>query len=205
MDLFDSIQPAVERLAIADAEVTMHRRPDLGTDAAQAYADLAAECDWAQRSIVLAGGQQVLEARLTAWHGDEGMSYTYSGRRNEAAPWTPRLSVLRDAVSEIAGERFNSVLLNLYRDGSDSIGFHSDSERELGPDPIIASLSFGAERIFEMRPKKGREGATHRITLTDGSLLIMGRGTQRHWDHGIRKIKTPCGPRINATFRRIIR
>ena len=203
MDLLDNLLPPVERLNIAAAEVTMHRRPDLGSTSGEAYAGLERECDWAQRSIVI-HGNPVMEARLTAWHGDEGLSYTYSGRRNEAAAWTPTLARLRDIASAIAGERFNSVLLNLYRSGSDSVGFHSDSERELGPDPIIASLSLGAERIFEMRPKKGREGETHRIALTDGSLLVMGRGTQIHWDHGIRKIKTPCGPRINATFRRIM-
>ena len=144
--------------------------------------------------------------RLTAWFGDPGASYSYSGNDHEPNHWTSELDEIRDRIEDATGIRFNSMLANKYRAGRrDSIGMHSDSERELGPDPIIASISLGRECAFIMAPKKGQEGRRTRIPLTHGSLLLMGLGTQRRWMHGIDKEATASGSdRINLTFRTIL-
>jgi alkylated DNA repair dioxygenase AlkB len=112
---------------------------------------------------------------------------------------TPLLAELRSAVEAVTGGRYNSVLLNYYRDGADSMGMHSDDEPELGPDPHIASLSYGAARTFILRRKRDKK--TVRIALTDGSLLLMGNGLQANWQHGINKTAKLVGPRVNLTFR----
>lgn len=111
---------------------------------------LRAEIPFAQRPIRIMG-RTIMQPRLSAWIGDPGTAYTYSGVLNEPAPWPPALAALRVPVSARAVEPFNSVLCNLYRDGSDSMGFHADAERELGPEPVIASLSLGATRRFQLR------------------------------------------------------
>ena len=137
--------------------------------------------------------------RLTAWYGDEGAGYEYSGIRNEPLEWTAELARLRDEAGEAAGVSFNSVLLNLYRDGSDSVSWHSDDEPELGQDPTIASVSLGATRRFKLRHKATRETVVR--DLEDGSLLLMSGNSQRLWEHCITKTRRPVGKRINLTFR----
>jgi alkylated DNA repair dioxygenase AlkB len=141
--------------------------------------------------------------RLTAWHGDPGAVYTYSNIRMEPEPWTPLLESIRDRVSEFCKAEFNSVLLNLYRDGNDSMGWHSDDEKELGPQPTIASLSFGAERTFKFRHKFNRS-LKHSMTLSHGSLMVMQGETQALWQHSLPKTRKKVFPRINLTFRRIL-
>jgi alkylated DNA repair dioxygenase AlkB len=136
---------------------------------------------------------------LTAWHGDA--SYTYSGLRLEPQPFTPLQREIKTAVEAASGHRFNSVLLNYYRDGADSMGMHSDDEAELGPNPAIASVSFGASRTFILRHKRTKQ--TIKVDLTSGSLLLMAGPTQHHWQHGINKSARPLGPRVNLTFRYI--
>jgi alkylated DNA repair dioxygenase AlkB len=120
----------------------------------------------------------------------------------EASAWSEVLTELRVAIETFTGATFNSVLLNLYRDHRDSMGFHADDEPELGPCPTIASLSLGAERtlVFKHRTRKL---APVRINLAAGSLLVMKGETQHNWFHGIHKLTAPCGPRINLTFRKI--
>lgn len=117
-------------------------------------------------------------------------------------PWTPRLSQLRQIVESTCDETFNSVLLNYYRNERDSMGFHSDDERELGPRPVIASLSLGASRVFVLKHKRLRSPPIN-IPLDSGSLLLMKGDTQRNWKHGIPKSAKRLGPRVNLTFRRI--
>jgi alkylated DNA repair dioxygenase AlkB len=162
---------------------------------------LRAEVPFAPRQIKIFG-RSVDQPRLTAWIGDQSAVYTYSGVTLEPAPWPPALAALRERVSAVAELRFNSVLCNLYRDGRDSMGMHSDSERELGQNPVIASVSLGAVRRFQLRHRK-RKGIGLDLDLPDGSLLIMRGALQHHYRHGVPKQPQIQAPRINLTFRRI--
>ncbi|MDO7875089.1 alpha-ketoglutarate-dependent dioxygenase AlkB [Hymenobacter sp. ASUV-10] len=163
--------------------------------------DLRAAVPWEQRSIRLFG-REVAQPRLTAWYGDPGAAYTYSGLRWEPRPWRQQLDTLRRRVEAATGHRFNSVLLNLYRDGHDSMGWHADDEPELGPAPTIASLSLGATRRFRLRPRPGGPAAEPLgLDLGSGSLLLMRPPTQAHWQHALPKTSRAVGPRLNLTFR----
>ena len=139
--------------------------------------------------------------RLTAWYADPGLTYSYSGVTHHAVPWTPELLSVKTQAEAAAGATWNSLLLNLYRDGHDSIGFHADDEPELGTNPIIGSISLGAERRFVM--KHPASGEKREFLLPNGSLLVMGGTSQHHWRHGIPKTAKPVGPRINLTLRYI--
>ena len=153
---------------------------------------------WGEEEIFL-HGKMVKSPRLTAWYGDSGASYMYSGVPHTPLDWSPELSALRELVSSAAGVSFNSVLLNLYRGGEDSVSWHSDDEPELGPEPTIASISLGATRRFRLREKRTREALG--VDLSDGSLLLMKAASQRDWEHCLTKTKRAVGPRINLTFR----
>jgi alkylated DNA repair dioxygenase AlkB len=168
------------------------------------FAQLRDDTAWQQETILL-WGKRIPQPRLTAWVGDADAAYTYSGLHLEPQPWPPLLTALRERVQAASGAAFNSVLLNLYRDGRDSMGLHSDDEPELGLRPVIASLSLGAEREILFRHKTRRDLKLLRLPLPSGSLLIMRGDTQRDWKHGIEKTRQPCGPRINLTFRQIRR
>ncbi len=140
--------------------------------------------------------------RLTAWYADTGLTYSYSGVTHEATPWTDTLHQIRVKVEAAAATSFNSLLLNRYRAGSDSMGYHADDEPELGVNPVIASVSFGAVRRFVLKHKK--TGERLRYDLAHGSLLIMAGTCQHHWIHAVPKTKAELSERINLTFRRII-
>lgn len=159
------------------------------------------EVPWGRHRIRLFG-RDVDSPRLSCWIGDADAMYTYSGARFEPMPWSAELAGLREAVGEACGIAFNSVLCNLYRTGSDYMGWHSDDEPELGPEPVIASLSLGAPRRFLFRLKKDHS-VKHELLLEHGSLLIMRGHTQRDWQHSLPKTAKPVGERINLTFRRI--
>jgi alkylated DNA repair dioxygenase AlkB len=145
-------------------------------------------------------GKRVRVPRLTAWHGDTEASYRYSGVTNRPAVWTPLLSDLRAEVEQQTGARFNSVLLNYYRDGSDHVSWHADDEPELGAQPTIASVSLGSERRFALRTI-ATPRHTVGLTLNSGSLLVMSGATQEEWQHCVRKETRAVGPRVNLTFR----
>jgi alkylated DNA repair dioxygenase AlkB len=140
--------------------------------------------------------------RLTALYADEGVVYTYSGVTYPSLVWTTELDAVRRRVEQAAGAPFNSVLLNRYRGGSDSIGWHADDEPELGVNPVVPSISLGAERRFLLRHKKSGRKIEH--ALKHGSLLVMAGTLQHHWMHSIPKSTAPVGERINLTFRNII-
>jgi alkylated DNA repair dioxygenase AlkB len=149
-------------------------------------------------------GRDVTTPRLTSWHGDPGTAYRYSGRTFEPAPFTDELEVIRAALARVTGVRFNSVLANLYRNGDDSMGAHSDDERELGPtrdDIRIASVSLGAPRRFVLLPRRPSYGQRRALDLGEGSLLVMGGTTQRRYRHAVPKTRAAVGPRLNLTFR----
>ncbi|WP_307719423.1 alpha-ketoglutarate-dependent dioxygenase AlkB family protein [Massilia cavernae] len=169
----------------------------LGND--EVLARLVGETNWKAETITL-WGKQHLQPRLTAWHGD--MAYTYSGLRLEPQPFTPLQLEIKAAVEAATGRRFNSLLLNYYRDGRDSMGMHSDDEPELGRNPAIASVSFGATRSFILRHRVTKR--TLKVALSNGSMLLMVGSMQHFWSHGINKTTRPVGPRVNLTFRYIV-
>ncbi len=195
MDLF-APTAALTAIPLEDGELAMLTQLPLRLDNRAVMARLVAETDWRADPITL-WGKQFLQPRLTAWHGEA--DYTYSGLTMQALPFTPLLQEIRDAMQTASGRRFNSVLLNYYRNERDSMGMHSDDEPELGPEPAIASLSFGATRSFILRHKRSKR--TLKLDLTDGSLLLMAGATQANWSHGINKLSRPTGPRLNLTFR----
>jgi alkylated DNA repair dioxygenase AlkB len=170
------------------------------SEASVLLAQLSQEVAWEQRAIRIFG-QQIPQPRLTTWYGDPDAQYTYSGLTWEPRPWTPLLLALRQRVEAAAGSTFNSVLLNLYRNGQDSMGWHADDEPELGPAPTIASLSLGATRRFRLRPRAGLAHLPLGLDLTSGSLLLMRGPTQQHWQHALPKTARVLGPRLNLTFR----
>jgi alkylated DNA repair dioxygenase AlkB len=139
--------------------------------------------------------------RLTAYYADPGVVYRYSGVTHPAFDWPEHLVPLRRHVEGAAGAPFNSLLLNYYRGGKDSIGFHADDEAELGVNPVVPSVSLGATRTFVLRHNRSGERITY--DLTHGSLLVMGGSTQHHWRHSLPRTARPVGERINLTFRNI--
>jgi len=165
----------------------------------QLLAELTQAIKWQQDWITLFGRSMPLP-RLTAWYGDPGKSYTYSGITMMSIPWTKTLLDLKFRVEAVSGVTFSSVLLNLYRDGNDSMGWHSDDEPELGQNPVIGSLSFGGTRRFMLRHKL-EKGLRLQLDLTSGSFLLMQGTTQHYWQHQIPKTKYAVIPRINLTFR----
>lgn len=167
--------------------------------------ELEATIAWRQDAIRLYG-REVLQPRLTAWHGNPAATYRYSGLHLTPQPWTPALQQLRVQVEEATGAAFNSVLLNLYRYGQDSMGWHADDEPELGPTPVIASVSLGATRRFRLRPRNVHETphAPLTIELSSGSLLVMRGPTQQHWLHAVPKTARPTEARLNLTFRLVV-
>jgi alkylated DNA repair dioxygenase AlkB len=154
---------------------------------------------WKQESIKLYG-KSIAMPRLTAWYGDAGTSYTYSGLANAPLPWTPALLEVRQAVEAACGVAFNSVLLNRYRTGKDGVSWHSDDEKEFGENPVIASVSFGGARTFQFKHKERKEWKAS-VELTHGSLLVMRGPTQHNWLHQIPKTTKAVGERVNLTFR----
>jgi len=187
---------------LPDADLLLHPRADLGVEPERLLAELIRDTPWQQREITLFGRRH-LQPRLVAWYGDEGACYTYSRTRFEPLPWSPGLAALRDRISALAGRRFNSVLLNYYRDQHDAMGLHADDEPELGPEPVIASLSLGEERNLVFRHRSRRDVPPAELPLPSGSVLLMRGGTQRHWKHGLRRLSRPCGARVNLTFRQV--
>ena len=140
--------------------------------------------------------------RLQAWHADDGINYTYSGKKLQRHDWNNTLLEIKKIIESITSCKFNSVLANLYRDGSDSMGLHSDDEKELGKNPVIASLSLGESRDIYFKHKKNKSSLV--ISQTSGQLLVMRGRTQEYWKHEIKKTKKFKKPRINLTFRNII-
>lgn len=145
-------------------------------------------------------GREVDSPRLSCWMGDPGASYVYSQTRFEPHSWLPELQSLRERLQNEFECKFNSVLANLYRDGQDSMGWHSDDEPELGRQPVIASISLGATRRFSFKAKTENAKAVH-IELPHGSLLLMRGDTQKNYRHALAKTAKPAGERINLTFR----
>lgn len=164
--------------------------------------ELIEQVQWKQDEIKMFGKVMPLP-RLTAWYGDSNAAYTYSGITNKPLQWSPLLLKLKSAVEDHCKTKFNSVLLNYYRDGSDHMSWHCDNERELGKNPVIASLSFGAKRKFQFKHKNDKGTEVVSIEPDSDSLIIMKGTIQEYWNHRITKTAKPIGPRVNLTFRSI--
>ena len=166
------------------------------------YEQLVHEVAW-QQDLVTVYGKQHLAPRLSRWFGEPWMDYSYSKQTMTASPMTDLLNKIKANIEIKTGEQFNSVLVNYYRDGNDSNGWHSDDEPELGDNPTIASLSLGAPRDFHLRHKQYKE-LKHKMSLENGSLLMMSGTTQSRWQHHIPK-RAKADGRINLTFRTILK
>jgi alkylated DNA repair dioxygenase AlkB len=187
-----------ESLDLPDATLRYFSGALTHSDAELYFARLLEVIPWKAEEVVV-WGKRHMQPRLIAWFGDA--AYTYSGSTLTPHPWTQLLNNLRSRVEALSGAKFNSVLLNLYRDQSDRMGWHSDDESSLGRHPTIASLSLGSTRVFQMKHKRRPELSIFNIALASGSLLVMSGATQDNWMHSIRKETKHVGARINLTFR----
>ena len=199
MDLFSTGQ--TENLLPFDGTVIYHGKI-MKPDAAVNYHNVLMDTiQWKNDEAVIFG-RHIVTKRKAAWYGDEGYLYTYSNTTKQALAWTPELRELKQMVEAITGTTFNSCLLNLYHNGDEGMAWHSDDESSLGKNTTIASLSFGAERKFSLKHKKGKQ--TVSVMLESGSLLVMKDATQTNWLHSLPKSKKVVRPRINLTFRTIV-
>lgn len=184
---------------VPDADIEYYPNFFESNRANQLFKQLKREIPWQQDNITVFGKSHP-QPRLTSLFGNEGKPYSYSNIVMQPNSWTPLLMFIKNEIEEICSENFTTVLLNYYRDGKDSNGWHSDNEKELGQNPVIASVSFGAERFFNLRHNFIKEEKL-KINLEHGSLLIMKGTTQHFWKHQIPKTVKDIGPRINLTFR----
>lgn len=197
--------PSWQLVELPGADVTLMARWLSPGEASALQADLMDVVPWETHSILLFG-RKVASPRLSCWIGDPGTGYTYSRTRFEPHAWPTSLTALRGRLEQTCGARFNSVLANLYRDGNDSMGWHSDDEPELGRQPVIASLSLGEPRTFRLRRKLPRgtratPAHTAQVPLLHGSLLRMAGDTQQLYRHEVPKSRRVAAARINLTFR----
>ena len=197
MDSLFQSEPIV--LNLPDAEIIYYPHFFDKKEADVIFAQLITAIPWQQEDIRVFGKTHP-QPRLTALFGNEGKPYSYSNIKMQPHPWNSLLQKIRSNVENVSDTNFTTVLLNQYRDGKDSNGWHCDNEKELGTDPIIASVSFGAERIFQLK-HNSISGLKQNILLEHGSLLIMKGTTQHFWKHQIPKTSKPIGSRINLTFR----
>lgn len=188
-------------LAPTDGELYLLARFIAADEAMALHRSLQRSLAWQPEWIVIAG-KRIQVPRLICWYGDADAIYSYSGTRHDPLPWTPELLALKTRIEQGTGHVFNSVLGNYYRTGQDSMGWHADKERELGPNPAIASLSVGATRRFLLRHNRTRQ--TVSLELENGSLLVMQGSLQHYWRHCVPKDAAGTDSRINLTFRRIL-
>lgn len=200
MDLFTSEKNNTPiKLALPDANITYYSSFFSPEESSEYFQILLNEIEW-QEDDIKVFGKTYKQPRLTALYGMNNASYRYSGITMFPKPFNFILKEIKTKIEEITEIKFTTVLLNFYRDGSDSNGWHSDDEKELGENPVIVSISLGAERTFRLRHKKDKTKKKNLI-LQHGSLLIMKGETQHHWQHCIPKSKKDIKPRINLTFR----
>lgn len=189
----------IERFDAPGADIELHH--DAIQEADRLFDLLLANTPWQQQEITVFNRQMPMP-RLTCWMGDA--AYTYSNLKNEPTPWSSSVLEIRDQITAMTKQVFNGVLLNLYRNGQDSMGWHADNEASLGPQPLILSVNLGATRRMRFKPRKGRPGDAFGFDLPHGSVLLMQGKTQENWLHKITKTAKPVGPRINLTFRTVV-
>lgn len=187
------------RFELPDADIEYYPNFFESSHANDFFIKLKNEIPW-QLDHITVFGKTYPQPRLTALFGNEGKPYSYSNIVMQPHKWNPLLVLIKNEIEEVCGENFTTVLLNYYRDGRDSNGWHADNEKELGRNPVIASVSFGTERYFQLQHNILKEHKL-KIKLEHGSLLIMKGTTQHFWKHQIPKTTAAVGPRINLTFR----
>jgi alkylated DNA repair dioxygenase AlkB len=188
-----------ERIELADGGILVFERQFLSSaEADQLFVGLKEKVPWRQEKTSWGN----FFPRLTAWYADAGLTYSYSGVTHQSLQWTAELAALRLRVEKAAASPMNSLLLNYYRDGNDSMGMHADDEPELGPNPVVPSISLGVVRTFALR--HNATGERRKFDLTHGSLLIMAGTLQHYWKHAVPRAKGAVGGRINLTFRHIL-
>jgi len=197
MSLFDT--PEIIRLPLQDAEIDYYPQFFEIESAHLLFEELYQNTPWIEEDIRVYG-KVYKQPRLTAFYANNKKTYSYSNISMTPHPFTPVLNSIKETIEKATKMTFSSCLLNLYRDGQDSNGWHADDEKELGKNPEIASVSFGAERLFHLKHKKIKT-LKHKLSLQNGSLLVMKGETQHQWLHQISKTKKPIGKRINLTFR----
>ncbi|MDT0648082.1 alpha-ketoglutarate-dependent dioxygenase AlkB [Zunongwangia sp. F260] len=190
-----------EIIDLPEAELLYFPHFFFETKADAYFEKLLSDIEWRQEKIRLFG-KEVLQPRLTALYANNNKTYTYSGLTLQPENFSEELLQIKTAVEKVCTVNFSTCLLNLYRSGQDSMGWHADDEKELGVNPEIASVSFGVERIFHFKHKT--ENQKHKLILKHGSLLIMRGSTQHFWKHQLPKSRKDIGSRINLTFRKII-
>jgi len=198
-DLF-SLDRQFAKIPMPDADVSILHGLDTPVSYDLMLRKLIDETKWRQENVRIYG-KEYQQPRLVSLYGDPGKKYDYSGISLHPLPWTDLLRELKRRIEDCTEVTFNAVFLNLYRDHNDSMGFHSDDERELGKNPVIASVTFGATRTFLLKHKFKKEIPLVKVPLEAGTVLLMKGTTQHFWKHGINKQTTPCGPRVNLTFR----
>jgi alkylated DNA repair dioxygenase AlkB len=198
-ELFSS--SGMQRIDLGDAELVEFREAFTRTESKRYFELLHTGVNWQAASIRIAG-RLIPIPRLQCWVADPGLFYTYSGITMAPDQWSKELLAIRARVESLAEQSFNAVLLNLYRDGKDSVAWHADDEPELGRNPVVASVSFGADRPFELKHRY--HDSKKRLTLFDGSVVVMGNTLQNHWLHQLPKVNSLKAARINLTFRRIV-
>ncbi|MDA8948850.1 alpha-ketoglutarate-dependent dioxygenase AlkB [Flavobacteriaceae bacterium] len=196
------LSPDGSPLDLPDARLRYFENFFETSEAAHYYTQLYNKIPWQQDPITVFG-KTYDQPRLTALHANNANTYTYSGVRMHPHKMTAELTQISNRIARVTPVKFTSVLLNLYRDGKDSNGWHADNEKELGQSPVIASVSFGAPRFFHLKHRSIQD-ARLKILLQSGSLLLMEGDTQEKWLHQIPKTAKPIAPRINLTFRKII-
>ena len=189
-----------ESLALPGADVTLYHDFFQPEECSCFFEELRDQIKWEQR-IFHVKGKDIPFPRRISWYGDPGAHYTYSRVEHTPHLWTDLLLHIRSRIEEATDAHYNSVLLNLYQDEHDSVNWHQDNETCLGVNPTIASVSFGAERVFSFKPAKGKLGTRTDVLLPNGSVLLMKGETQTNWHHAILKCNNSIGPRINLTFR----
>jgi alkylated DNA repair dioxygenase AlkB len=204
MDLFsqEGLDKKFEVLSLDDGEILFMKNFFDLSEAQNLFEILQKTINWRQEHIKMYGKTHLVP-RKTAWYGKEGLNYSYSRIICYPEKWTDELNFIKSEIEKlIPSEKFTSVLLNLYNDGNDKMGWHADDEKELGINPTIASVSFGATRRFDIKHKE-IPGMQYQFELTSGSLLIMRGALQHHWIHQIPTQRKVTKPRINLTFRTI--
>ena len=184
-----------------DGEANYYGKVMITSEANTYYNLLLKDINW-KNDEALYHGRHIVTKRKVAWYGDQGFLYTYSNTTKQALPWTNKLIDLKRKTELITNSQFNSCLLNLYHDGNEGMTWHSDDEKSLGKNTVIASLSFGAERKFSFKHRRTRQ--TISLLLENGSLLVMRGNTQSNWLHSLPLSSKINHPRINLTFRTII-
>ena len=192
--------PTRQTFALGDSEIQYVANAFTAREADRLLQSLLDAIPWRTATLTIAGQKRPLP-RLQCWMADQGRSYSYSGLKLSPHPWNPDVLRIKARLEQLCEHSFNSVLLNYYRDGSDSVSWHADDETELGPNPIVASVSLGAQRTLEFKPKFKITTPKKQIVLGSGSILIMGKTIQNNWLHQLPKISGNIEPRISLTFR----